>query len=351
MEDDKLKIGIKEIKEIKMTDLERDHIYRNILSSPVISYTHPVKSPWAVFSFMATIHKNRFVYYGSVLGLFVVLGGGAVFASGNSLPGNIFYPLKVSVIEPLYSTLTFSPKAKAQYESHLATKRLVEAETLKIQGKLDKKKEERLNLLLENHTESFSKAIDDIKQEKLAQKRIDKTTDDNDDDTVTNFQAEMKAHARVLDFISGQDDKSEKQEKNIKISETARTNASKIRDTLNEDKDDEKGGDEGKNEERKKHVKEIIDSTTRELERHTSSDLYPTRRRIIDDTHKTLKEADQFLKEAEEENERGDSKKAYFKLLDSESSAKEAGIFLKTGLKFKEDENEKGSKDREEERD
>lgn len=338
MKDEKLKIGIKEIKEIKMTALEKERIFESVVHSP-ISYEQPIKSPWTIFSFISVIHKNRLVYYGFVFSLAVVMGGGAVFASGNSLPGNVFYPLKVSVVEPIHSAFTFSPKKKAQYESNLATKRMIEAETLKSQGKLDKAKEERLSLLLEDHTNAFNKVINDINLKKLEEQEINNGGNDNDnddDDTITNFQAGLKAHARVLDLVS---------EQNNKISETARTSANKIKNTVREQKDNNKD----KYEERKSHIKSIIDSTTKELDGHTSVNVSPVRQTIINDTHKTLEEANRYLKEAEEEDKKGDSKKAYFKLLDSESSAKEAGIFMKSGMEFKEYKNEK--RDREQEKD
>ena len=336
MKDEKLKEGIKEIREIKMTAIEKERIFESVINSLVLQQ-QPIKSPWTVFSFISVMHRSRLVYYGFVFSLAVVMGGGAVFASGNSLPGNVFYPLKVSVVEPIHSALTFSPQAKAEYESHLATKRLVEAETLKNQGKLDKAKEEKLSLLLEDHAKAFNKAIGDI------------NNDNDDDDTVTNFQAGLNAHARVLEFMNARDDKAEKQEKNNKISETARASANKIKDTLKEREDNNEDKKENKNEERKKHVREMIDLTAKELDGHTSANVSPIRQTIIDNTHKTLEEANQYLKEADEEDEKGDSKKAYFKLLDSESSAKEAGIFLKSGLEFKEYKYER--RDREEEKD
>lgn len=336
MQDEKLQTGIKEIKEVKMTALEKERVLLNIFNSSL--HNKPIKSPWTVFSFFSILHKNRLAYYGSVFGLAVVMGGGAVFASGNSLPGNVFYPLKVSVVEPIQSVFTFSPKAKAEYESNLATKRLIEAETLQSEGRLDKAKEEKLSLLLEDHTKAFNEIINDINQKKLEERETNNTGNDNDnddDDTITNFQAGLKAHARVLDLLSTQNDDIEKQEKNNKISDTARTSADKVKDSLREHKDDNKN----KYEERKNHIKNIIDETTKELDGHTSADMSPVRQTIINDTHKTLEEANKYLKEADEEDEKGDSKRAYFKLLDSESSAKEAGVFLKTGMEFKQNEN------------
>ena len=84
----------------------------------------------------------------------LILGylSGVVFASQESLPNSIFYPLKVNIVEPIRGALTFSHKNKAKYEINLATERLVEAETLAGQGKLDKINEKKLNNLLNKHT-------------------------------------------------------------------------------------------------------------------------------------------------------------------------------------------------------
>lgn len=343
MKNEKLKIGIKEIKGIKMTAQEKEYIFKSVINSS-ISHEEIIKSPWTFYSFSSFIYKNRLIYYGSIFSLTIILSGGAVFASENSLPGNIFYPLKVSVVEPINSAFIFSPKIKAQYESNLATKRLVEAETLKSQGRLDKVKEEKLNLLLKDHTDAFNKVIDDINKKKIEDLEIGiklEDSDYDDDDIVTNFQAGLNAHARVLELINEQDDESEKQEKNNKISETARANADKIRDSLKE----RENKNEESNEERKKHIKEMIDSTVKEINNNIITESSFTEQIIIDNTHKTLKEASQYLKEADEEDEKGDSKEAYYRLLDSESSAREASIFLRSGLKLKEYKNEKRNKD------
>ncbi|MEJ0001846.1 MAG: hypothetical protein WDN09_01520 [bacterium] len=102
-----------------------------------------------------------------------------------------------------------------------------------------------------------------------------------------------------------------------------------------------KGGNAGKSDAYSKHknaIQSIIDSTVDNLNtQHSgddSSDASARRRKIIDDTHKTLDQARELLKEADDDSSRGDRASAYSKLIDSESSAKEAGIFLRTGLRF-----------------
>lgn len=69
MENEKIKDGIKEIKNIKMTSAEKSHMLENILNSPIIK-TEPIKSPYSFFSLFP---KNSLFYYSVVLALIVVI--------------------------------------------------------------------------------------------------------------------------------------------------------------------------------------------------------------------------------------------------------------------------------------
>ena len=57
--------------------------------------------------------------------LLVLSGGGAVFASQKSLPGDILYSVKI-ITENLQETFTFNPQKKAKLETILAEKRIKE---------------------------------------------------------------------------------------------------------------------------------------------------------------------------------------------------------------------------------
>src|SRR3989344_6655324 len=152
MENKKLDIenGIDQIREVKMTADEKKKILEKVLGSSASS-EQPVRSPYLIYSFFSKLPKKRLAYAFSIC-LMVVMGGGSVFASKWSLPGNILYPLKVSVVEPVRGAFIFSPVAKIQYQSDLATERLIEAEILASDNKLDEVKEKKLSSLLENHT-------------------------------------------------------------------------------------------------------------------------------------------------------------------------------------------------------
>lgn len=72
MKNTKTPIGIEEIQKIKMTLEEKERILGNVLSSP-IQITKPIKSP---YSFVSMFQRNQFAYFGVILLLLVVLGGG-----------------------------------------------------------------------------------------------------------------------------------------------------------------------------------------------------------------------------------------------------------------------------------
>ncbi len=332
MKDEKLQKGIEEIRKIGMTNDEKNRILKHILHSPIID--KPVKSPWTAFSFVSSFRKNHLFYY-TAISLFIILsGGGVVVASKGSLPGNILYNLKVSVVEPITGTFIFSPEAKIKYESGLAVKRLVEAETLATENKLDPAKEKQLNDLLISHTTALDKALASVDQTQA-------TEDEQVSEVVSNFHAEMNAHAKILDLIttsqSSDNIQTQQNERNIQISNTARINGDNIKNSFK--REDPKNENTAEVYDKKKEiVKEIIKSTATKLDENAAAapvESSPIKQSIINDTQTTLKQAEQLLNEADKKDKEGDPQSAYSSLLQSENSAKEAKIFLKAGLELK----------------
>lgn len=351
MEDNNLKNKIVAIKKIKMTALEKQQVFENIINSPIATkIKSPVKSSWFTYSLISRTHMVRLAYYSIAILLIISTGGGAVFASENSLPDSIFYPVKVNVIEPIHEALTFNKEAKANYESNLATKRMIEAETLATQGKLDVTKEEKLNTLLVKHSKKLTETID----------KIDQTEDSEQvDDIVTNFQANMNAHARVLDSLTTKEEVKEGSniedraapkmqlfsammapttEKKVEktenpISKSARMNANDLGNKI-KNKEDVKFNKSDKFKKKKDSVKSIIDKTTTNINDAVNKDG-EDKQTIIDNTNGTLNEAQQLLDDADVKEQSGDNIDAYKTLLDSESRAKESNIFLEESLKWK----------------
>lgn len=326
MEDKNLKNGIEEIRKIKMTSIEKEQMLKNVLGYSVVQKQKSVQSSWFGYSFMLKIHRNQLAYYMVIPLIIVLTSGGVVFASQESLPDSILYPIKTKVVEPVIGALNFSTKSKAKYESSLATERLVEAETLASLGQLDAEKEQKLNNLLAKHTDNLNKNLEKMNEDNPSEQV---------DEIVTSFQAEMKAHARVLEMIHVEEkNKSSKQVSSSKISNNARFNANKVKNNSESKEDKKEENISDKYAKRKKSVDTLINSTTTNINQVSTAAL-DINQEIVDDTNQTINEAKQFFDEAIYEENEGNQEEAYNALLESESSAKEAGIFLETGLRFK----------------
>lgn len=348
MENKKIQNGIKEIKEIVMTENERQSVLQNIFNSQDFKKEKIVKSPWGIGIFTSLIKKNQLAYYIIIPLIIVLSGGGAVFASQDSLPNDILYPIKVKILEPVEEALTFSQTEKAKLQSKLATTRLIEAQTLAKEKKLDDMTEEKINKLLVNHTIAFDDAINKASKNS-SKKEIS--------EIAINFRAEMNANARILEIINENEDhndfkKEDKDEdKNDSyLSKTARTSAVSVKNTLEEKRIDNK--DYYK--EKKEKLKTLIDDVDRNIDTKDEEDD-TINKRFIHDTYDKIDEAKKYLEESDQKEIEGDEEGARSLLFDSESLFKEANILINSEINFEDKDKEeyKGKdriRDREEEK-
>lgn len=78
-------------------------------------------------------------------------GGGVSYAANASLPGELLYPVKISVNEEVRSLLTFSEEAKLAFEIQRAEQRLEEAEELERSGELQDDRAKLLSDYIARH--------------------------------------------------------------------------------------------------------------------------------------------------------------------------------------------------------
>lgn len=318
MQDKKIKNAIEEIKSIKMTDEEKSIMLKNILNTQFSQKTEkPVKSPYLKFYFL-NFTSNHLLRFAIIFGFIIIGAGGVAVASHNSLPGNALYSIKVKVMEPIGATFMLSPEKQAKYEINLATTRLVEAQVLLSQGNLDEKKEKQLDVLLSIHTDAFNESLNKIRKS---------NPEKEDAEFVTNFQAEMNARSRVIDLI-----KENNKESSSDFTKKARENAAKVRDS----KKNKNHTPEEYNK-RKEAVQSLVDRASIEVKHTepTNTPISTIQERIVEDRRNTLSQAKELLRQAEEEDQKGESQNAYSSLLDSESLIKEVDVLFKTELELK----------------
>ncbi len=120
----------------------------------------PVRSPFSFVSFMI---PARSLYAGALVLVLMVAGGTqASLASVGSIPGDILYPIKVAVSEPLAFVLTPSTKGKATLAAEFASRRVDEAAALSSVGKLDEATAENLAIRFDAHVDVLAKETDTL---------------------------------------------------------------------------------------------------------------------------------------------------------------------------------------------
>lgn len=139
-------------KKITLTEKEKQVLRLNleavVRDRPIMENTEGVRTPGVLrhiqrvgFGFQSLLFKPIKIMPAILLIVLLGLGGGTSYAAEGSLPGDVLYPVKVSINEPVRAGLAFSTEAKAKVETDLAVRRLEEAESLVVGGKLDAKTE------------------------------------------------------------------------------------------------------------------------------------------------------------------------------------------------------------------
>ncbi len=154
MNETEFKKGIEEIKKINMSSEEKASMLQRIFSST------PIKSPYMKHSrmFAFVLSNQRQAMFASFF-VTVLIGGGVVYASDESLPGDVLYFMKIRAIEPLIGVINVSTEENLAWTEEKVIRRIEEAESLAVKNKLDDKKAEELNFNLEKNSKAFAEAI------------------------------------------------------------------------------------------------------------------------------------------------------------------------------------------------
>jgi hypothetical protein len=145
-----------ESQNIRMSAAEKSSMKARIFGVPTLS---PAQSPYFFFSY-------QFVQARVLAPLAVVLvvfaGAGTAAAAQGALPGDILYPVKVSVNEAVEVALATTPVAKAQVQATLAQRRVEEAEALSQNGKLTPDTSAALAANFETHAQAAQALATDV---------------------------------------------------------------------------------------------------------------------------------------------------------------------------------------------
>lgn len=356
MNDDFLRKGVRELKDIALSPEEKKAVFARLLEHVE---AHPAPTPsrevvvskWVIRSPFSSVSGFRFEY--AVAGVLFALftGSSAVSAAEGALPGDILYPVKIKVSEPLRGALKMDDVSKAEWEAEKTERRLEEAETLAAQGRLDPASIQTVKENFERSASGFSAIVQSLEERERLEDIVNADID---------FEARISAHEQILSVIEHSVATSQRggiAPLRDAVKESVRK-ARERRETVTEiflkDSESEGGEEEGDEQaagrgdresrsgrsfdEKAQSVQTIIDDTHERLRAVVATSTAATdgsvQDGILENVPQALQAAEDALKEAKQRRDSGDSREAFSALLDSESAAKQAGVSVKQGLRF-----------------
>jgi Domain of unknown function (DUF5667) len=125
--------------------------------------------------------------------LLMFITGGSGYAAERTLPGDVLYPIKTHITEPLQTAFIQTEKEKALWHATLAERRLEEATTLALTKVLDP-----------NVQETITNAFDEEVAQSLkgAQALSIQGSPDDSADIRSDLEARLTAHADILKIVT-----------------------------------------------------------------------------------------------------------------------------------------------------
>jgi len=215
--------GINDIKNINLTHSEKTRILNNIVEMPIVSPYAPKQSIWN-FAF------NKFAYVTSILLIVAMTGGTLAYADEYSLPGDMLYPIKRNITEPMHSILANTPSARAEWEATKAMRRLSEAELLAKRNDLTPEKKTKIEKDFKNSVAAFRASLQSIS-----------TSTGRSEELGASFEESMKNRTDIIQRISSGD---KLEENDIELENESENRASTSQKESRDERGESREGDD-----------------------------------------------------------------------------------------------------------
>jgi hypothetical protein len=178
---------------IRLTDAEKSAMKARIFGVPSPATVTPSQSPYFFFSYQF-VHSRILVPMAVFVVVFV--SGSTAAAAQGALPGDVLYPVKVSINETVEVALAgTSLVAKAEVSAKLAERRVEEAEALAARGELTEETGHALAANFEAHAEATEELASQVEaSDPAAATQIR-----------TKLDSSLSAHSAILATLSGTD--------------------------------------------------------------------------------------------------------------------------------------------------
>ncbi len=226
---------ITHLRSITLSDTERAALRASLVAKiREGTVPRPVPSPWA---WLLYAKRTQAAFLLAVI--IISYGSTVTLAAEGSVPGDVLYPVKTRVSEPIVRMVTaISPEARATFETGLLEKRLKEAETLDTRETFDPALRQSVRRVIREQSERAEKNISDIEKvpvvraphgetskseigtsspenvsEKRSQRREDSIDDTREGDTRRALKEVREKHKRIIEKLDIDDDTDDKEER------------------------------------------------------------------------------------------------------------------------------------------
>ena len=174
-------VSLTEAESMRMRSTLRSYMDMHPIHVPLRA--RPTPSWYDIFAHPAL----AFVAVCAILGS----SAGVSYAAESSLPGDVLYPLKVAINEPVRGALAVTPRAKADWAIQVAGERAKEAATLAAEKRLDDTTQDSLEASLVAHAKIATESIVQQTSEDPAQGAA----------LASRFEARISEYERVITAI------------------------------------------------------------------------------------------------------------------------------------------------------
>lgn len=151
-------------KQVKLTSQEKDEMRFRLLS-----YTRlPIRSEYSILSPYLSHIKNIWnvkAFVKVTAGAFILLlvgAGSLTYASEQTLPGDLLYPIKIHVKEEIEVSFASTPVKKVNIQKHRIEKRIDEVRELQKTGELTSEQTETIKEAFVDHARELNDSFDEL---------------------------------------------------------------------------------------------------------------------------------------------------------------------------------------------
>ncbi len=300
--------GIENLKKLSLNMEDKKAILNNLVDHINRTPTKKFKSDFSWFAYLA---QKQYFY--AALVVLLITGSGVVLAASNgALPGDLLYPIKVNLSEPLEGVTMLSETSKVNWRAEVLNRRFEEVETLAAKGKLNPINQKVAEVGLTQAVDSLNKTLTAVASSSL---EVNQAAEE--------AQIKVSVHDRILQKLENHSPAQKDQILELRFSVQGKNKSFNFK----------KQNSSASFKSEQDRVLNLIQNTEQNIQNAKKVSKNNLQADIISDTEVDLNVAKATLNEANEQNSSGEATSAVLQLNTSRRILENANAYLDQGIK------------------